>query len=117
MNDDARLTQAHRDAIATHLPTGLGVSAISCWEVAMLATHNRIALTIPPLQWVDSALTHPDVVLLQLTPQIAVESVILPDWDHRDPADRMIVATARAHDCPIVTEDARIRTYLHVRLA
>jgi PIN domain nuclease of toxin-antitoxin system len=57
------------------------------------------------------------VKLLHLSPSIAVESTILPSEFHKDPADRLIVATARVHDCPLMTADAKILAYPHVKLA
>jgi PIN domain nuclease of toxin-antitoxin system len=58
----------------------------------------------------------PPVQLLQLSPEIAVESTQLPGSFHRDPADQIIVATARLYDCLLVTIDRLIRAYPHVRL-
>jgi PIN domain nuclease of toxin-antitoxin system len=63
------------------------------------------------------ALGYPGVLLLPLTPEVAVESTRLPGSFHRDPADQMIVATARLHACPLVTLDHSIRAYPHVQVA
>lgn len=57
--------------------------------------------------WIDDALADDRVELLPLTARVAVSSARL-SWDHRDPADRLIVATARAHDAPLVTADDAI---------
>jgi len=57
------------------------------------------------------------VSLLHLHPQIVVESTQLPQPFHRDPADQLLVATARILQCPIMTEDSKIAGYPHVRLA
>lgn len=97
-------------------PRGLGVSAISCWEVAKLVELGRLALSVPVDQWLAQAL-RPPVVLLPLSPEVAVASTQLPGRFHQDPADQMIVATARLYDCPLVTLDRLIRAYPHVRLA
>lgn len=94
----------------------LRVSAISCWEVAKLVELNRLQLTIPVDQWLTQALRAP-VQLLPISPEIAVGSSQLPGSFHRDPADQLIVATARLCDCPLVTQDRLIRAYPHVRLA
>ena len=57
--------------------------------------------------WFEQALAYPDIRLLALTPRIALESTRLPGTFHRDPADQLIVATARVYDCPPVTVDER----------
>jgi PIN domain nuclease of toxin-antitoxin system len=66
-------------------------------------------------EWLNSLLTVPNVTLLPLTAQSALDSTRLPGSFHGDPADRMIVATARAESAPLVTADQRIRAYRHVR--
>ncbi|HLA96563.1 MAG TPA: PIN domain-containing protein, partial [Pyrinomonadaceae bacterium] len=62
------------------------------------------------------ALSLPNTILLPLSPRIAVESNNLPGEFHRDPADRIIVATARIYDCQLITYDSKIHDYEHVRL-
>ncbi len=114
---DPRLPEPYRSAIRDNEPHGLGVSAISCWEVAKLVEYGRLTLPLPLDDWLDCALAYPGVRLLDLTPRIAAESARLPAPFHRDPSDQILVATARVHDCPIVSVDARIRGYPHVRLA
>jgi PIN domain nuclease of toxin-antitoxin system len=102
--------------IQSEAVNGLGVCAISCWEVAKLVELGRLLLAIPVDQWLMLGL-QPPVQLLSLTPEVAVGSTRLPGSFHRDPADQMIVATARHYDCPLITLDQRIRAYPHVRLA
>ena len=63
----------------------------------------------------SSALAYPGIQLIELTPQIAIESTKLPGNFHRDPADQIIVATARVFDIPLMTVDGKILNYLHVR--
>lgn len=87
----------------------VGVAAISCWEVAMLVDKGRLKLDRDVGLWVDQAVALPHVVLLALTPQIAVASVRLPSGFQGDPADRMIVATAKQQGVPLVTKDERIQ--------
>jgi PIN domain nuclease of toxin-antitoxin system len=94
-----------------------GVSVISCGEVAKLVEHGRLRLDRTVGLWIERALAEPGVSLLQLDPQIVVESTQLPQPFHRDPADRLLVATARVLQCPLMTEDRRIAAYPHVRLA
>ena len=103
-------------AIQAEVANGLGVCAISCWEVAKLVELGRLQLAVAVDRWLAQALL-PPVQLLPLTPEVAVGSTRLPAPFHRDPADQLIVATARHYDCPLVTLDQRIRAYPHVRLA
>ena len=102
--------------IQAEVGNGLGVCAISCWEVAKLVERGRLQLAVPVDQWLTQAL-QPPVQLLPLSAEVAVESTRLPGTFHRDPADQLIVATARVYDCPLVTLDRLIRAYPHVRLA
>ncbi len=83
----------------------------------MLVSRGRLVLSIDTVDWLNRALTARGVQVLELTTQIAVESMRLPGRFHRDPADQLIVATARMHDCPLVTLDGKIRAYAHVKLA
>lgn len=92
----------------------VGVSAISCWEIAKLVEYGRLELPVSLDEWFDQALDYPGVQLLALTPEIAIESARLPGEFHRDPADQLIVATARVYGCPLVTSDEKIVNYPHV---
>ena len=93
----------------------MGISAISCWEVAKLVEKGRLVLPCPIADWLENALAYPGITLLPLTPEIAVESTTLPRSFHKDPADQIIVATARIHDCLLVTADQEILDYPHAR--
>jgi PIN domain nuclease of toxin-antitoxin system len=117
VHGDDKLPSKHKAYLQDNESAGLGVSAISCWEVAKLVEHGRLSLPIPVGEWLDQALAYPGVRLLELTPRIAVESTQLPGEFHRDPADQIIVATARVYDCPLVTLDGKILNYQHVQLA
>ena len=90
------------------------MSAISCWEVAKLVEYKRLVLPCPVDAWMDQALLYPGIRFLDLTPQIAIESSQLPVGFHNDPADQIIVATARVHNCRLLTVDAKILDYRHV---
>lgn len=89
----------------------LGVSVISVWEIALLASKGRIGLGMPVHEWVESALNRPGFMLMGLDPGIAIESCNLPGGFHADPADRFLVATARLKNAVIVTRDKRILKY------
>ena len=108
VHNDAQLTDKLREIIQSHEDDGLGVSIFSCWEVAKLVELKRLTLHCAIDEWLDTALQYPGVQLLALTPEIAVESTQLPGEFHRDPADQIIVATARVHDCPLLTVDNKI---------
>lgn len=114
VHDEAELTDACRDLLQAHESDGLGLSAISCWEVAKLVQRNRLILPVPLDDWMDQALAYPGIQLLDLSPRVAVESVQLPGDFHQDPADQIIVATARLHNVPLITADKLILKYPHV---
>lgn len=114
VDGDRRLTQGQRDVIAAEEANLIGVSAISCWEVAKLVELGRVALSCSLEEWLDQALSYPGVQLIALTPEIAIESTRLPGEFHRDPADQIIVATARVYGCSLVTSDEKILKYPHV---
>lgn len=104
-----------RQAIESREDEGFAVSAISCWEVAKLVEHGKLNLPTYIDNWFDQALGQSGVRLIPVTPRIAVESTALPDF-HRDPADQIIVATARIHDLPLATCDKKICRYPYVQL-
>ena len=93
------------------LQGSLGVAAISVWEVGMLEAKGRVRFAQPCLDWVRQALSAPGLRLLPLTPEIAVESSRLPGAIHADPADRMIVATARSLGGVLVSGDRQLLEY------
>jgi PIN domain nuclease of toxin-antitoxin system len=86
----------------------IGVSAMSCLEVAWLVAHGRLGFDRPTLQWIEQALARPRVELLPLSPSIATSAAELP-WENKDPADRVIVATAIEHRAKLVTRDEPMR--------
>lgn len=92
----------------------IGVSAISCWEIAKLVALGRLELALPLENWMEAALQYPGVTLLPLTAPIAIASTRLPGEFHNDPADQIIVATARVHDCSLLTRDSKILRYSQV---
>jgi PIN domain nuclease of toxin-antitoxin system len=114
---DTQLPPTYQNYLQVHEANGLGVSVISCWEVAKAVQLGRLSFQIPVGDWLTKALSYPAIKLLALTPQIAVEATKLPGNFHRDPADQLIVATARIYGCPLVTRDGKIRQYPHVQIA
>lgn len=105
MGSDEQLSPAARLA----LDAGpIGVPSIACFEVAMLAERKRIDLTMDALQWLNRLFRLSSVLLIPINPDIAVLAASLSD-PIRDPADRLIVATALHERAPLVTRDGRIR--------
>ncbi len=90
---------------------GIRVSAISVWEVAMLEAKGRIHFPINCLDWVQKALAAPGTSMVPLSPEIAVESTRLPGYFHGDPADRILIATARKCKATLITQDKNILAY------
>lgn len=114
VSEPERLTGQQRTAIANSENDTLGISAISCWEIAKLVERGRLELDRDVAAWLSAALLYPGIQLIELTPEIAVESTRLPGGFHRDPADQIIVATARILKCKLVTSDQKILAYEHV---
>ncbi len=108
------LTDVQEQIILANESDEIGISAISLWEIAKLVEYGRLELPYSIDEWFEQAMNYPGIRILELTPEIAVESTRLPGEFHRDPADQMIVATARIHDCPLVTSDKKILDYSHV---
>ena len=109
---DSRLNRRHQNAIERASRRGeLYISPVSVWEIANLRRKGRLRLGKPTQAWVDEALGWPGLNLLPLTPEIAVASGELPEPFHDDPADRIIVATARTTSSRLMTADSRILAY------
>jgi len=106
------LNMAAQDAIGEGGATGrVLVSPISCWEVGMLEAKGRIRFTVQVSEWMRRALQAPGVTLAPLTPEIALDSSRLPGTVHGDPADRILIATARRTGALLVTRDHQILEY------
>jgi PIN domain nuclease of toxin-antitoxin system len=106
---DARLTGAQAKAIeAASGDTPLLVSEITLWEIATLVSLGRIRLGRPLRDWLEMAVAPPLVRRVSISPAVAAEVASLPASFQRDPADRIIVATARVAGAAVATSDARI---------
>lgn len=114
VNGSESLSRRQTELLQQHENDGLGVSVISCWEVAKLVEKRRLQLSADVGPWIEAALGYPGVSLLPLTAEIAVAATQLPGEFHNDPADQIIVATARTQSAPLLTADARILGYEHV---
>ena len=83
----------------------------------MLVSKNRLDLGASPEKWFEKVIGESGIIVLPLSPSITAHAYDLPGTFHGDPADRMIVATARNRDCLLLTEDEKILKYKHVRTA
>lgn len=114
--DSPQITEQQKAIIENYREDGIGISSISLIEISRLVVRGRLILPKPLKEWFSIALAEEGVVLIPITAAIAIESYSLPDDFHKDPADRIIVATARIYDCPLMTIDRNIVAYPHVKL-
>lgn len=103
---------------ASRIGDNVGISPISAWELGLLSAKGRLVATQSPTAIFADVLAAPGVRVEALTPSVLMESSFLPGRLHRDPADRILIATARALDLTLVTRDEAILDYAeqgHVR--
>lgn len=111
-----RLSPRVRSLMASRkLYEELLLSAISPWEFSKLIERGRLAISCNPEEWMRIALDMPQLRLVPLTPLISYRSTVLPQPFSSDPADQIIVATAREENATILTKDRSIQGYKHVR--
>jgi PIN domain nuclease of toxin-antitoxin system len=110
IDDSPRLSQSHRQIIQSRQDDGLGISIYSCWEIAMLVEYGKLELKFSIEDWLEIALSHPNLRTIDLTIPIIVKSTQLPGF-HKDPADQIIVATSIISGIPLLTADAKIIAY------
>jgi PIN domain nuclease of toxin-antitoxin system len=110
MIGDPRLSKRER-AVLDDLPSGSRprLCDISLWEVALLVQLGRLRLEDNLEEWLRIAAAPAAIELHSITPAVVAEMTRLPPTFHQDPADRLIVATARASGLPLATHDAGIR--------
>ena len=92
-----------------------GLSAISLWEIGKKAQIGKIQLNQPLAEWLRAAVSA-QIELLPLTPQVVSEAMALPAFPNRDPADELIVATAKVNDLTLMTTDRALRNYRHAQI-
>jgi PIN domain nuclease of toxin-antitoxin system len=97
-------------AAAMRTEDRLAVSSISCFEVALLVKRKRLELPLSTKEWLEEALGNSGVEPLPVTCEIVRKAVELSDV-HRDPADRIIIATALAYGARLASEDALFQDY------
>lgn len=109
LGQDPRLPASFSEVVSDAGPERpLYLSEISLWEVATLHSLGRIELRLPLREWLEKAAAPPLVRRIGISPAIASEVAALPDSFHRDPADRILVATARVIGATLATCDRRI---------
>ncbi len=91
------------------------LSAISPWEFSKLLEKERLGILCNPEDWIKTALDMPKLRLVPLSPILSYRSTMLPKPFHNDPADQIIVATAREENATILTKDERILAYKNVQ--
>ncbi len=111
VDDNPKLSTQNREIIKANQASGLGISIISCWEIAKLVEKNRLIFNCPVEEWLELALNYPGVQLLELTLPIILQSTRLSGF-HADPADQIIVATAMISGSSLLTQDEKILNYL-----
>lgn len=115
LHDTKQLTESQVTEIKKNEKRIIGISAVTCWEIAKLVEKGRLELPYPVKEWFKQAFKYPGTRLYFLTPEIAIGSAQLPGELHGDPADQIIIATARFFNCPLVTSDEKILNYPHVK--
>src|SRR4051794_9357647 len=93
----------------------IAVSSISIWEIAMLVERGRLELTIDVDTWLGRVEALPFLRFIPVDNRIALESTRLESFPHRDPADRIIVATALTHGAELLTGDSALQKYRAVK--
>jgi PIN domain nuclease of toxin-antitoxin system len=111
-----RLSRKARSAIdSSEGYSEILLSAISPWEFSKLLEKQRLGISCHAEEWMDTALCMKKLRLVPISPKIAFRSTDLPAPFHNDPADQIIVATAREFNATIISKDRLIRDYPHVR--
>jgi len=110
---DERLRPSTRSLIEAHWQDGGTVllSAITVWEIALLVDVGRLSLDVAVDAWVERFLDYPGIEAVPLDHAIAARSYQFHHLAQRDPADRLLIATAVEHECPLVTYDERITQF------
>ena len=96
---------------AADLGIPLRVSPITAWEVGMLQGKGRFRSSLTPQRWFETLRTRPGITLCELTPDVLLQSWFLPGKLNRDPADRIIAATAREYGFTVITRDRALLDY------
>ncbi len=112
LSDPALLDKSARRALdeAESVAGSVMLSPITAWEIGILVSQRRLFLSMEPAEWFQ-ALLDAGLALAPLSPRILVASSFLPGWALRDPADRILAATARAQNYRLMTRDQKLLDY------
>lgn len=111
-----KLSKKAREIIEEEIKVGvILVSSISIWEVYLLTKNEKVRFLINIDTWLEKVESSPYINFIPVDNKIAAKSVKLPDFSHKDPADRMIIATALINGATLITSDKRILNYPHVQ--
>lgn len=115
MNGDLKLSKKNIERIESNInsESRICISGISVWEIAMLEKKGRITFSQPINKWIEHAIELSSVKTIELSTDILLDSCYLPGEFQSDPADRMIVATSRVHNIPLITQDEKILNYIN----
>jgi PIN domain nuclease of toxin-antitoxin system len=108
----ARARKAVNEAAADE---AVYISTISTWEIMLLASGGRLEFRMDARDWISRSEALPFIHFVPVDNPIAIRSVRLPGSFHKDPADRIILATAMTMGAPVVSSDSRIKEYSHVK--
>ena len=114
LNEPKKLSNKAFKIIREKPPNQRAIASISMWEFTMMVSTGKVEIRIPLDQWLDQAVNKSGLEVFDLSPKVAVESCHLPGDFHKDPADRIIVATARINGISLITKDKKIIDYPYV---
>jgi len=113
LDDNPKLTETAKEFLKQNESQGFAISIISCWEVAKLVEIGKLTLGLSVEDWLQLALSFPNIELLNLSIPIIIKSTQLTGF-HKDPADQIIVATSQIYNIPLLTFDKKIIDYSEV---
>ena len=113
LSEDERLKEEADSALDAASVQGVPtfISPITAWEIGLLSSRDRMRLLITPQNWFARALAFPGMALAELSPEVLIASSFLPGKPPRDPADRIIAATARQLGATLITRDSVLLNY------
>jgi len=112
VDENPKLSSKNREIIQNQQANGLGISIISCWEIAKLVEKNRLDLATSLEEWLQISVNYHQIQVLDLTLPIILESTRLSGF-HADPSDQIIVATAKINGLSLITQDEKILNYFN----
>jgi PIN domain nuclease of toxin-antitoxin system len=113
ISTEQRMTRQSEDALQSARANGdkIYVSPITAWELGLLVSRGRLNLQMAPERWFSRLMQAPGLHLSPLSPSMLIAASFLPGQAPRDPADRVLAATAREHNYRLVTRDRKLLDY------